>query len=250
MTTLLNDKRVVAKDLAARFGVSIETIRRDLSELEQEGLARKVYGGAVLAEDREPTGEAEIWKVRMTENLTSKQLIAKQVADLIPAGATIYLDSGTTVHEVMLLLKERSDLTIVTRSLRNAAELGMCEGLTVYCIGGVVKVDTLVNTGFMATECLGYFSHIDMSILSGDGIIPHEGVVDYGMENYGFKRSLVERSDRVVVAIDHSKFGQTAHCITCPTDRIHTLVTDAAAPVDSVAALRSQGVNVLIAKQD
>lgn len=249
-TALINDKKVNAKALAAQFGVSIETIRRDLTELEDEGIARKVYGGAVLAEDHQPSGEAELWKVRLTENLRAKQAIAKATLGLIEDGATIFLDSGTTLLELVLLLKERKNLTVITRSLRNAAELGMCEALTVYCIGGTVKVDTLINTGFMAQECLNYFSHIDLTILSGDGIIPHEGVVDYGMENFGFKRSLLDRSDRVVVAIDHSKFGQTAHCITCPTERITTLVTDEAAPVQSLQVLQNLGVNVLIAKEN
>lgn len=248
MTALINDKKVIAKDLADKFGVSIETIRRDLTKLEEEGAAHKVYGGAVLAEGRQPSGDAELWKVRSTVNLKSKQTIARQVVALIPENSTIFLDSGTTIHELIPLLKERKNLTIITRSLRNAAELGMCEDLTVYCLGGTVKVDTLINTGFMAQECLQYFSHIDMTILSGDGIIPNSGVVDYGMENFGFKRSLVERSGQVVVAIDHSKFGQTAHCITCPTERIHTIVTDSDAPEHYLSVLRNAGVKVLIAQ--
>ena len=75
-----------------------------------------------------------------------------------------------------------------------------------------------------------------------------KGVVDYGMENFGFKRSLVERSVQVVVAIDHSKFGQTAHCVTCPTERIHTIVTDSDAPEHYLSVLRNAGVKVLIAQ--
>ena len=248
MTILLQEKKVIAKDLAAHFGVSLESIRRDLSQLEQQGAVRKFYGGAALVEELLPETEAEVFQVRLTEHGAEKQAIARAAAALIADGETVYLDSGTTAAALIPYLKERRGLTVITRSLRNAAQLGMCEDLTVYCLGGAVKVDTLINTGFMAQECLNFFSHIDTAILSGDGLVAQQGVVDFGMENLSFKRSLVERSARVAVVIDGSKFGRTAHCITCPAERIHTLVTDANAPQDSLAALRAQGVNVITAE--
>lgn len=247
MTILLQEKKVIAKELAVRFGVSLESIRRDLSQLERQGVVRKFYGGAELVEDHLPDGEAAVFQVRLTEHWAEKCAIARVVNELINDGETVYLDSGTTAGALLPYLKERQGLTVITRSLRNAAQLGMCENLTVYCIGGAVKVDTLVNTGFMAQECLQFFSHIDTAILSGDGLAA-QGVVDFGMENYGFKRSLVERSGRVVVAVDSSKFGRTAHCVTCPTERIHTLVTDGGAPAEAVAMLREKGVTVLKAE--
>ena len=246
MTILLQEKKVIAKELAARFSVSLESIRRDLSTLEQQGTVRKFYGGAALVEELLPDGEAEVFQVRLTEHGAEKQTIARAVSGLIRDGETLYLDSGITAGALVPYLKERRGLTVITRSLRNAAQLGMCENLTVYCLGGAVKVDTLINTGFMAQECLQYFSHIDTAILSGDGLVPDQGVVDYGMENYGFKRSLVARSDRVIVAIDSSKLGRAAHCITCPTERITTLVTDSAAPAELLAQLRGAGVDVTV----
>ena len=248
MTILLQDKKVIAKDLAARFGVSLESIRRDLSELEQQGAVRKFYGGAALVEERMPEGEAAVFQVRLTEHDTEKQAIARAAAALIGDGETVYLDSGTTAAALIPYLRQRQNLTVITRSLRSAAQLGMCENLTVYCLGGAVKVDTLVNTGFMAQECLNYFSHIDTVILSGDGLVAQQGVVDFGMENLSFKRSLVERSGRVVVVIDGSKFGRTAHCITCPADRIATLVTDPHVPDDALDILRMQGVETVVAQ--
>ena len=232
MTILLQEKKVIAKDLAERFGVSLESIRRDLSQLERQGAVRKFYGGAALVEELLPDGEAEIFQVRLAENGREKQAIARTAAALIGDGETVYLDSGTTAAALIPYLKERPGLTVITRSLRSAAQLGMCEHLTVYCLGGAVKVDTLTNTGFMAQECLNFFSHIDTAILSGDG----------------FKRSVVERAGRVLVVIDSSKFGRTAHCLTCPTSHITTLVTDSGAPAEALAALRTQAANVIVAE--
>ena len=247
MTILLQEKRVIAKDLASRFGVSLESIRRDLSRLEQQGTVRKFYGGAELVEELLPDGEAEVFRVRLTERGAEKQAIARAAAALIADGETVYLDSGTTAAALIPHLKERAGLTVITRSLRSAAQLGMCEELTVYCLGGAVKVDTLTNTGFMAQECLNYFSHIDTVILSGDGLVPQQGVVDFGMENLAFKRSLISRAGRVAVVIDGSKFGRTAHCLTCPTERIATLITDENAPADALETLRARGVDVIVA---
>ncbi len=248
MTILLKEKKVMAKDLAERFDVSLESIRRDLSQLELQGAVRKFYGGAALVEELLPDGEAEIFQVRLTERGAEKQAIARAAAALIRDGETVYLDSGTTAASLTPYLKERAGLTVITRSLRIAAQLGMCENLTVYCLGGAVKVDTLTNTGFMAQECLNFFSHIDIAVLSGDGLVPQQGVVDFGMENLAFKRSLVERSGRVAVVIDSSKFGRTAHCLTCPTKRITTLVTDGDVNSKAVETLRVQGVEVIVAQ--
>jgi DeoR/GlpR family transcriptional regulator of sugar metabolism len=247
MTILLQEKKVIAKDLAVRFGVSLESIRRDLSQLEQQGTVRKFYGGAELVEELLPDGEAEVFQVRLTERGAEKQAIARAAAALIGDGETVYLDSGTTAAALIPYLKERRGLTVITRSLRSAAQLGMCEELTVYCLGGAVKVDTLTSTGFMAQECLNYFSHIDTVILSGDGLVPQQGVVDFGMENLAFKRSLISRAGRVVVVVDSSKFGRTAHCLTCPTECITTLITDENAPADALETLRARGVDVIVA---
>ena len=248
MTILLQEKKVIAKDLATRFGVSLESIRRDLSELERQGAVRKFYGGAALVEDLLPDGEAEVFQVRLTEHGAEKQAIARTAAALIGDGETVYLDSGTTAAALIPYLKERAGLTVITRSLRSAAQLGMCDHLTVYCLGGAVKVDTLTNTGFMAQECLNYFSHIDTVILSGDGLVPAQGVVDFGMENLAFKRSLISRAGRVAVVVDSSKFGRTAHCVTCPTERITTLVTDGGADAQALETLRARGVEVMVAE--
>lgn len=100
MTILLQEKKVIAKDLAARFGVSLESIRRDLSQLEQQGTVRKFYGGATLVEELLPETEAEVFQVRLTEHGAEKQAIARTAAALIADGETVYLDSGTTAATV------------------------------------------------------------------------------------------------------------------------------------------------------
>ena len=139
MTLLLREKKVSARELTERFGVSAESVRRDLSALEQQGVVRKVYGGAVLVEEHLPEGDAEVFQVRLTEHWREKQAIARAAAALIQDGDTVFLDSGTTVGALVPLLRQRKALTVITRSLRSAAQLGMCDHLTVYCLGGAER---------------------------------------------------------------------------------------------------------------
>ncbi len=244
---LLSKKRVLNSEICEMFNVSIETIRRDLDHLEKEGIIRKVYGGAVLVDDSLVPDSLEKWDVRYLENLEVKKTIASQTAALIPDNCTVLLDTGTSAFEVACQLKNRSSLTIVTNSLRIATELGMCRNLTVYCVGGIIKVDELVTSGFLASEFLSYFNHFDIAVLSADGFIPAEGTAEYSMEIAMLKKNMLDKSDKIILAIDHTKFGISANCITCPTGKINTVVTDKDTPQEAVAYLRKRGVNVIIA---
>lgn len=244
---LLSKKKITNTEICKIFNVSIETVRRDLNSLEKEGVIKKVYGGAVLADDSLLPDAIERWDVRSLENLMGKRAIAKKVAELIPDNCTVMLDTGTTLFEVACQLKNHKNLTVITNSLRIAAELGMCENLTVYSVGGIVKVDTLVTLGFLASEFLSYFSHFDIAVISGDGFIPREGSMEYTTDMAMLKRGVLDKADKVIAAIDHTKIGVPANFINCPTRRIDIFVTDKNEPREDIAYLREQGVNVVIA---
>lgn len=244
---LLSNRKVLNTELCDRFKVSIETVRRDLKQLERQGIIRRVYGGAVLTENSAFPDTIDKWQVRSMENISEKRTIASQTAQLIPDNCTVLLDSGTSAFEIACLLKGRQNLTVITYSLRIATELGMCPNLTVYCVGGIIKVDALVTTGFLAAEFLSYFSHLDYAVISGDGFIPAVGTTEYAVEMAMLKRNIIPKADRVLLAIDHTKFGIAANCVTCETSKIHTVITDRDAPGDAVAYLRSMGVDVLVA---
>jgi len=134
----LNKKQLLNKELCDIFGVSIETVRRDLNILEQEGFIQKVYGGARLLENPSIPATIEAWDTRLKKNELFKKSIAERVATLIPDGCTVFLDTGTSVFEVLPLLQEKKNLTVLTNSLRIAMELGLCDSFSVYNIGGLV----------------------------------------------------------------------------------------------------------------
>lgn len=244
---LLQRRKVTNVELCDTFNVSIETIRRDLNQLEREGIINKVYGGAVLAEKNQLQEPIESWTVRMDENRNAKRAIARATAAMVPHDCTVYLDSGTSALEVAHFLKEKKNLTVVTNSPYIAIALGTCENLIVYNVGGLVNTDTLAAVGFLASEFISFFSHFDFAVVSSDGFVLGEGATDHVMESAMLKKSILEKAENILLAIDHTKFNQRAKCVTCQTERISALITDSGVAPDVLANLRLGGVNVVVA---
>lgn len=246
----LNKKQLLNKDLCDIFGVSIETVRRDLNTLEQEGLIQKIYGGARLVENTSIPATIEAWDTRLKKNELFKKSIAERVATLIPDGCTVFLDTGTSVFEVLPLLQEKKNLTVLTNSLRIATELGLCDSFSVYNIGGLVKRETLTSIGLFAKEFLASFYRIDFAILSCDGFVPELGTTEYSSEIAEFKQLVIDKTAHVIALADHSKFGIRGSCVCCPVEKIGTLVTDSLVSGPTVAALLDRGVQVVQTSAD
>ena len=243
----ISKKRITNKELCETFGISIETARRDLNYLESEGFIRKVYGGAALAESSPSKVTIDAWDVRMNTNSIAKMKVAERAAELIPDGSTVYLDSGTSVYDVATFLASRSNLTILTNSIRIAEILGMNPKITVYSIGGMIKPDLLASIGIFATEFLDNFYHLDYAILSCDGFAPELGTTEQSVDISVVKKQIISKTEKIVMVVDHSKFGVSGNCMCCPVDKIDTVITDEATPEAVIAKLRKNNVNVLIA---
>ena len=241
----LNKKQLLNKDLCDIFGVSIETVRRDLNILEQEGFIQKIYGGARLIENTSIPDNIEAWDTRLKKNELFKKSIAERVATLIPDGCTVFLDTGTSVFEVLPLLKDKKNLTVLTNSLRIATEMAQCDSFSVYNIGGLVKRETLTSVGLFAKEFLASFYRIDFAVLSCDGFLPERGTTEYSSEIAEFKQLIMDKTSHIIALADHTKFGITGSCICCPVEKIGTLVTDSLVPAPAVAKLNERGVRVV-----
>lgn len=244
---LLSNQQVTNTELCETFGVSIETIRRDLNQLEKEGFLYKVYGGARLTGISSGKVSVQTWQERIVANEDSKQSIAVKAASLIPDNCTVFLDSGTSIFEMLPYLKRKKNLTVLTNALRNACELGMNKDITVYCIGGIIKTDVLVSTGFLASEFLAYFNHIDYAVIACDGFVPAQGCGDSYIELAMFKKKVLEKSARKIVVADHTKFGISGSCLCCPTEEIDIVVTDALTDREMISSLQTRGVEVMVA---
>ena len=246
----LSKKQILNTELCETFGISIETVRRDLNVLEREGFIRKIYGGARLAENSRIPDSIEKWDVRIDKNELAKKCIAAKTAELIGDDCTVFLDSGTSIFEVASFLKNRKNLTVLTNSVRIAQELGMCSDIQVYFIGGIIKTDVLASSGFFATEFLSYFYHIDFAVISCDGFIPNKGSMELSLELAVLKKSVLEKTDSIILPVDHSKIDVSGNCLVCDVARINTLVTDSLAPQQAIETLQELGVQVIVAPLD
>lgn len=245
---LLMLKRSLRTDqLVEQFGVSIETIRRDISELERGGLVKKVYGGIKLV-----TGDTRItvwgsWNQRLAACHAEKMAIAGRTLDMIPDGSTIALDTGTTVYEFSRLLVAKQNLTIITNSLKIASELSQNTQHTIYTVGGAMQRGEIVTVGTFACGFLDNFAAIDYFICSADGITSESGITEFNESMVDVKRRMVAIADKTIAMVDSSKFGKKALFKSCATQDIDILVTDPGAPEMYLEAIRNYDVEIVIA---
>ena len=185
---LQNEKRVVVSELSQLYGVSEETIRRDLDKLEKEGLAIKSYGGAVINED---VSIDLPFNVRKNQNVVGKQKMAEIVASLVHDGEHLLLDASTTAVFVAKALKEKERLTVITNSMEILLELADVSGWNIISTGGMMKEGYLAFLGSRTEEVIrSYF--VDTVIFSCKALDENWGVME-SQEAFGTaKRAMLD----------------------------------------------------------
>ena len=248
MKLLLKEQTITTEELRTHFGVSMETIRRDINSMEQTGFIKKVYGGIRLASDSSNMTSLGNWSDRVEKCHNEKVRIATRALDLIPDNSVVALDIGTTTYELSRLLVAKHDLSIITNSLMTASELARSTTHKIYCIGGVVVPNEIVTSGMFAHQFLSNFASIDFFIGSADGITPERSITECNEEVVEIKRQLISRAGCHIALVDHSKFGKVGLFESCPIEDIDVLITDEQAPQVAVDKLRELGVDVIIAR--
>jgi len=229
-------------ELAARFGVSEETIRRSVKPLVSKGLVSKVHGGIVLPDRlKEPP-----FQRRMLEHKEAKQRIATALAEQIKDGDSLMFDTGSTTAYAALALANHSNLVIITNSVEIARTLASRNGNRVYMAGGELRADDGAAFGPAAQDFVRRF-HVDYAILS-IGAINDAGVcMDFHLCEGEFSRAVIEQSDQVVIVADRSKFGARAPVKVCEAAEVDMLVTDRALPRRFAQKFRQSNVRVVAA---
>lgn len=219
---LQEDKRVVVSELSELFGVSEETIRRDLDKLEKEGLATKTYGGAVLVENN----NADMpFNVRKKRNMQGKRVIAEIIRDLIADGDHIIVDPSTTAVSIVKALQDKKDLTIVTNSIEVLVELADASGWDIISTGGTLRENYLALVGPKALESISTFN-ADKVILSCKGIDMQKGITDANEMFSQVKKAMLVSAKQKILAVDYTKFEKVAFSQICDVSDIDMVVTD------------------------
>lgn len=232
-----------AGDLAEQFQVSMETIRRDLNELEESKLIRRVHGGAVLYTEY---GIEPEYSYRSNANYEEKLQVAKKAAELIKDGDSLIIDLGTTTLEFSKILKGKKNLTVFTNSLKIAYELMSEKDISVILLGGKVRYGEGTTSGYWSEQMIDDFQ-VDKLILGVGAITPECGVMDYHIEESNLRRHFVKRAKQIIALADYSKFGIKALNQVCKSEDLDYLITDEKTDKKSIRQLREQGVQVIIA---
>jgi len=233
--------RVDVTNLAAELEVTPETVRRDLSSLERQGLLRRVHGGAIPVER---LGFEPAVGQRAERYQEEKERIAKAVLTDLPQEGAILLDSGTTTARIAEEMPLDRELTVVTNSLPIALTLSVRPNLRVLATGGRVRSRTLAGVGDWATSALSSI-RVDIAFIGANGVSVAHGLTTPDQAEATAKRAMIRAARRAVVVADHSKLGADYFARFGELTDVDTLVTDSDADDDLVADFEAHGLTVV-----
>lgn len=237
------DKIVNTQRLAERFGVSLETIRRDLNHLESMGIIKKVYGGAEFA--KESVNPWPSLTVRQASNRTAKAAIAREAIKYVPDNCIVALDAGTTIAEICPYLSGKG-LTVICSDVHSA---GLLSGgnSRVYMMGGFLSEDGTSNGAF-SNDFFSNITEINTFICSSDGVDFENGLTTNGLGINELKRKYLQKAKSRILLADHSKFTQKGAYRVCPLTDINILITDSETPDSVIKKVKELGIRVIVAR--
>lgn len=237
---LYKEQKVKTADLVRKHGVSIETIRRDLENLENQGLLKRVHGGAIPAQI--DYRQELPFSVRNMKRTDAKKELAGAALQYVSEGQSIALDVSTTNTIFARELKRNFQrLTVLTNSLPILEELIEMPNYTLIFVGGVVRNQEKCTVGDFAESFVAQF-HMDTFFMSASGISLKEGITDYGIGETQVKKKMLECAGKTIVLADSSKFEQISLLSVCRLNAIAGIVTDSGLDPGIRQAYQQEGV--------
>lgn len=233
--------RVEVARLADELDVTPETVRRDLTTLERQGLLRRVHGGAIPIER---LGFEPAVGTRAEVLTAEKERIAKAALALLPDEGSILLDAGTTTARLAAALPEDRELTVVTNGLDIAVTLAHRPNLTVLALGGRVRGRTLAAVDGWALDALKD-TFVDVAFIGTNGISAERGLTTPDPTEAAVKRAMIGAARRSVVLGDHTKVGADHLIRFGDLDQIDTFVTDSELDLELAGELEATGLRVV-----
>ncbi|HEY1661320.1 MAG TPA: DeoR/GlpR family DNA-binding transcription regulator [Verrucomicrobiae bacterium] len=228
------------EEICRRLNVSPATVRRDLDQLEAAGAIRRVHGGAVSVESRldEP-----LFDDKASIAAREKNRIAEAALKFVETGDTIYLDGGSTVLEFARLLRERTNITVVTNSLRAAHELAG-RGPRLILIGGELRRLSQTMVGPLTRFTLQEL-HVDKAFMGTIGMTMKEGLTTTDPSEAFTKELVMSRARQVILLADSAKAGKVSFARAGRLENIHTLITDKELDKEFAKELTKTGIKLI-----
>ena len=236
---LRRDGRVLASELAAQLGVSDDTVRRDLSELAEEGVLQRVHGGALPVSPALPSFSA-----RERQAPEAKRAIASAAAALVRDGHVVFLDGGTTARLVARHLRRDLRATVVTHSPTTAEVLMAHPSVEIVLLGGRVLKLSRVAVGAATVDAVRAI-RADIYFLGVNGLHHEVGISTHDLEEAHVKRAMIESAGDTVALVSSEKLGTAGRYVVAPASELTHLVTERSAPEELVASFERLGVTVI-----
>lgn len=227
------------EQLSETFGVSAQTVRRDVIRLDAAGLLQRFHGGAGVAEDSVRLGYREKQEIA----IGPKARIGKRAAGLLPDGASVYLDVGTTVEAVAMALVGRTLGAVYTNSMSAAGILAQGKSVEVYVTGGLVRGTDGSLVGDAAAGALAPIA-VDCAVIGCSGFAPDGSPMDFDPQKVAIKKAALDHARSAILVADGSKFDRAAVMRIAPLSAFDGLVTDRKPSAAFARHLRAAGVTL------
>lgn len=218
---IINNKTVSIDKLCEVFNVSKNTIRRDLNVLSDKGSIKKVYGGVTSNNIQNPGSFDE----RSSINSKSKTLLGKAASEFIKDGDSIFLDSGTTIVNIIEFLKDKKDITIFTNNVIALCKGIHLENLNIICLSGILNRRTKSFVGLHSQDILKSYN-INKCFLSCNGVSLKRGITNSNKEEVKLKKIALSRSAESFLLADSSKFNHVSLMTFCEVNDLNYIITD------------------------
>lgn len=214
------EKKIIASEMSVRLGVSEDTIRRDIKELDQKGLLKKVHSGAVKS------GPAKTrFYQRLELDLDEKIRLAKKGAALIEPGSVVLIDDGTTNYQLVNQLDQRISCTIITNSIPIINLLENYPNVQVITLGGNLFKASMANLGYETMKQLDTL-HPDLYFMGIYSISDEVGVTHSAMDECQLKQKMLSVSSQTAALVTKEKIGSVSNYVVCNTGDLTYVITD------------------------
>jgi DeoR family transcriptional regulator, glycerol-3-phosphate regulon repressor len=237
--------RATVDELSALLAVTPQTIRKDLNELYDQNLISRFHGGAIATSGVENLS----YEARKLMAEAEKQAIGKAAAALIPDGASLFVNIGTTTEEVARALIERNDLLVITNNLNVVDILSRNRNIDLIVAGGRIRHSDRAAVGASAVEFIRHFK-VDFAIIGASAIDEDGSLLDFDLNEVQVSQAILQNSRSVILAADHQKLGRPAPVRIGHFDEINYFVTDRLYSEPLRAVCEETGVQIVEAMPD
>lgn len=229
-------------ELAKQLDTSMMTIRRDIEYLEQQGIVKKLHGGALLIK-HDPDQPSFYERIEELDN--EKKRIGKAAAEFVKYGSIVFFDAGTSPLAVIEHIPNNIEFTAISTGLMTSVALCSKPKANIISIGGNIHPSSYSSINYLAIDLIQRF-HADIAFISTKAVSVDEGTFEAQLPLIEVKKAIVKASNKVILLVDHSKFEAKSLCLSIPMGDIDTIVTDNKVSDETIVSLKNAGKEVIV----